>query len=147
MYADYEDEKHDGLDDGIRILQKLVTNRIDHYSTDYELEMKVINPDINCSNILQSLVVQYWPDPISLKFVYDILQQLSSKLRALELVLDDVLYLGVVVSQVLLGQRMGVHIRGQGTILDWGVRRLEHLRPLANMMLVNFFNNIVQFKL
>ena len=124
-----------------------MTNKIDHYSTDYELEMKVINPDINCSNILQSLVVQNWPDPISLKFVYDILQQLLSKLRTLELVLNDFLDLGVVVSQVLLGKRMSVHIRGQGTVLDWGVRRLEHLRPLANMMLVNFFNDIIQFKL
>ena len=141
------------MDDGIRILQKLVTNKIDHYSasTDYELEMKVINPDnghpLMVRTLHQSMAVQDWPDPISLKFVDDILQQLLSKLRALELVLNNFLYLGVVVSQVVLGQRISVHVRGQGTILDWGVRRLEHLRPLANMMLVNFFDDIVQFKL
>ena len=145
-------EKHDGCEWRYQNPTKSCDKQIDHYSKDYELDqMKVNNPrnghPLIVRILLQSLIVQDRPNPISLKFVNNLLQGLLCKLRAFELVLDDFLYLGVIESQIMLGQRLGIHVSGQGTVLDGGVRRLEHLSPPANMMLVDFFDDIVQFEL
>lgn len=67
--------------------------------------------------------------------------------RPHELVPNDCLDLGIVSGKFVFGQLPVVHVRGQRSVQDWGSGLRNHLNPFTDVMVVNFFHDVIHFEL
>lgn len=69
------------------------------------------------------------------------------ELRAIKLVSEDVLDFIVVVGEFASRKGPRVHVGIEGSLYDRGIGRLKHFSPGTDVVLVDLFDDVIQFKL
>lgn len=69
------------------------------------------------------------------------------EVRAIKLVSNDILDFAVVVGKFASGKGPLVHISTEGGLRDRGIGHLKHFSPCTNVVLVYFFDDVIEFKL